>query len=221
MDRVMPGVRRKSAVSMMGVLLIIAVLTGALAWILIALPVATFAAKANHPAHFPIVYAHMVGGTLMLFLGAANLYIGAARRFFQWHRAAGYLYLGGGTLAAASAIYLAMAPTHERAGRIGLALLDGTDIGWSLAALGAAWLAAAAMAWRAARNKKFEQHRAWMIRSYVLAWAFVLCRLLATQPATGALGDGSAAVWLSWIVPFFVCEIGLQWNAGASAPARS
>lgn len=36
-----------------------------------------------------------------------------------------------------------------------------------------AWLAAAAMGWRAARNRRFASHREWMIRSYVLNWTFV------------------------------------------------
>ncbi len=220
MDSATPDVRRKPAVSLSGVLLAVAVGAGVLAWILIAAPVATLTAAKNHAAHFGLVYAHMLGGTLMLFLGAANLYVGASRRFFRWHRPLGYLYLGGGTLAASSAVYLALAPVHAETPGFAIDLLAVSDVSWSLAMLGSAWLAAAALAFRAARNKRFDQHRQWMIRSYVLTWSFVLCRLLATQPAMASLGDGSAAVWLSWIVPLFLCEIALQWNAGARTPAR-
>jgi hypothetical protein len=42
------------------------------------------------------------------------------------------------------------------------------DLGWALASLGMARLVAAAMALRAARNRRFDSHRAWMIRSDVL-----------------------------------------------------
>jgi hypothetical protein len=215
-----PAARRGLKVSAGGAILTAAVLTGVLAWILIALPVVTFSARPNHAAHFPFVFAHMAGGTLMLFLGAANLYIGTTRKFFRWHRPVGYLYLGGGGVAASSAIYLSLAPLHRDPPGFAIDLLAISDISWSLAMLGSAWIAAAALAFRAAKNRRFDQHRQWMIRSYVLTWSFVLCRLLATQPAMQELGDGAAAVWLSWIVPLFICEIALQWNAGGKKAAR-
>jgi hypothetical protein len=73
------------------------------------------------------------------------------------------------------------------------------------------------MAYRAARNRRFDAHRAWMIRSYVLTWSFVLCRLVGRVPWLANIGDGAAIVWLSWIVPLLLCEVGLQWSAGARA----
>ena len=92
--------------------------------------------------------------------------------------------------------------------------MKANDIGWALAALGMAWLGSTAMAVRAARNRRFDSHRAWMIRSYVLVWAFVLCRLVSKIPSLPELGTGAALVWLSWIVPLFICEVVLQWPAG-------
>jgi hypothetical protein len=213
-----PTVRRGFKLSAGGAVLIAAVASGLLAWVLIALPVVNFSAKPSHPAHFPLVFAHMAGGTLMLFLGAANLYIGTTRKFSRWHKPVGYLYLGGGAVAATSAIYLALAPLHGENASPVIDLFATTDLGWALASLGAAWLASAALAFRAVKNRRFDQHRQWMIRSYVLTWSFVLCRLLATQPAMQELGDGAAAAWLSWIVPFFICEIALQWKAGGKTP---
>jgi hypothetical protein len=88
--------------------------------------------------------------------------------------------------------------------------------------LAVVWLAVAAMALRAARNRRFPVHRDWMIRSYVLTWTFVGCRLatnLGLFPGPGEEGV-TAAIWLNWIMPFVICEIALQWKAGSKAVAH-
>ncbi len=80
------------------------------------------------------------------------------------------------------------------------------------------WLAVAAMAWRAAHNRRYEAHRRWMIRSYVLTWTFIGCRLATMidfYPWLGIEGV-TAAIWVNWIVPLVVCEIALGWKEGAA-----
>jgi hypothetical protein len=198
-----------------GLLLVFGVVTGAIAWWLIALPVFNLSAAPRHAAHFPQVFVHAVGGTVMLFVGAANLYVGATRQFPRLHKPLGYAYLLGGTISAVSAILLAFSNAHSKPPlAFELDILKTSDAGWALASLGFAWLGVTAMAFRAARNKRFDSHQAWMIRSYVLVWAFVLCRLVAKVPSFPELGAGAAMIWLSWIVPLFVCEMVLQWPAG-------
>lgn len=54
-----------------------------------------------------------------------------------------------------------------------------------------------------------------MNRSYVLSWAFVLCRFASPVPEIGQLGGGQAFIWLSWVLPMMVCEVVLQWPQGA------
>jgi len=44
-------------------------------------------------------------------------------------------------------------------------------VGVATGVLAVAWLAVAAMAWRAAMNRRFDSHRGWMIRSYLLGHA--------------------------------------------------
>ena len=79
------------------------------------------------------------------------------------------------------------------------------------------------MAWRSARNRRFDTHRPWMIRSYVLTWTFVFCRLLGTVPAVAAAGKDveHALLWLTWVLPMMVCEVALQWRATARLPATA
>lgn len=55
--------------------------------------------------------------------------------------------------------------------------------------LSIAWSAFAALGWRAARNRRFPSHAQWMIRSYVLAWAFVFCRIASQLLDLDELGD--------------------------------
>lgn len=200
-----------------GLLLAAALASGAFAWWLIAFPILTLVDPQKHAGHFALVFTHMLGGTTMLALGAANLYVGATRRFFRLHKLIGYSYLVGGSIGAALSVVLALANAHgKNSAPFAVDISSASDVGIALASLGVAWLAAAAMAFRAARNRRFDSHQAWMIRSYVLVWSFVLCRLIGKVPALSDLGDGVAIVWLSWVGPLFVCELALQWTAGAN-----
>jgi len=198
-----------------GILLCVAVLSGGLAWWLIALPVLSLSNVKSHPTHFPQVFVHAVGGTLMLASGAINLYLGATRQFFRLHRPLGLTYLIGGSISAVSAIVLALSNGHRKSAiEFAVEPLRSNDLGWALATLGAAWLVCAAMGYRAALNRRFSSHQAWMIRSYVLVWSFVLCRLVGQIPSFPELGSGGTIAWLSWTVPLMLCEVALQWPSG-------
>lgn len=194
-----------------GLLLIVAIVSSAAAWLLIAEPVATLGNVASHEGHFGLVFVHMLGGTIMLFCGAANLYVGATRRHFRHHRLIGRTYLVGGAVAAVIAIVVTLGPSHKSEATVVF-----TNMSTSLAMLSMAWLLAAGMAYRAVRNRRYDSHRDWMIRSYVLAWSFVFCRIVSRVPVVGELGEGQAFIWLSWIAPVLLCEAALQWRAGAA-----
>jgi len=90
------------------------------------------------------------------------------------------------------------------------------SVGVATATLAVTWLAFAAMAWRAAWNRRFDTHREWVIRSYVVTWTFVGCRLAQLVPVFGYLGEEgvTAGIWLYWVAPVLVCEIALQWRRG-------
>lgn len=189
-------------------ILALAVLSSAVAWWMIAWPIMTFSRAEKHVDHFGLVYAHMIGGTIMLFLGAANLYIGTTDRHFKHHKMIGRTYLIGGAAGVAFVVAILLSPAHNESGTV---TFSNTTI--SLLTLSFAWLACAAMAYRAVRNHQYGQHRDWIIRSYVLAWSFVFCRIASRVPGVEELGGGNAFIWLSWVGPFILCEIGLQWRA--------
>lgn len=200
-----------------GLLIAAALVSAAPAWWLIAWPVATFSNVADHPAHFWLTYLHMAGGTGMLLLGAANLNLATRRIAFPLHRQIGRAYLAFGGVGTLSALAVALQPFHKKPDSPIL-----TNISVSLAMLSLAWIAFAVLGWRAARNRRFDSHRDWMVRAYVLVWAFVFCRLGSRVPQLGDLGNGEAFSWLSWVGPMIACEIALQWRHGAAkAPRRA
>lgn len=204
--------RRPLWASRNGILLAAALVSSAIAWWMIAWPVATLANVAAHKGHFALTFAHMVGGTGMLFLGGLNLYLAARNDRFPLHRMVGKAYLAFGAFGATVAMIITSTPAHKSAGSPIL-----TTATVSLLTLASAWLCFAALGWRAARNRRFTNHAHWMVRSYVLVWSFVFCRIASRVVPL----DDDAFIWLSWVGPLLVCEMVLQWGEGARKLPRT
>jgi len=162
------------------------------------------AAASHHAGHFASVYMHALGGTAMLFAGAAALSFAAARRIGRWHRWLGRAYLVAGGVGAGLGLALSISEPHPLPG-----------VGLATGVLAATWLAVAAMGYRAARNRRFDQHRDWMVRSYVLTWTFVFCRIVMRTLPEADPATIVGIIWAAWIIPLVACEIALQWRAGA------
>jgi uncharacterized membrane protein len=170
---------------------------------LVAGPALMPAGMAKHAGHAALIYFHIAGGTVMLLAGAAGLRIGLTRQGFRWHRALGFTYLTSGIVAASIALIRSFDTKHTP--------------GLSTATLAVTWLVFTAMAWRAIRNRRVEQHREWMIRSYVVAWTFVFCRFYTRAMPADLQGGANDMIWLTWIAPVLVAEILIQWRRGAPA----
>lgn len=180
--------------------------TSALIWWQFAWPILSGPNLNNHVGHTAGILIHTVGGTFMLGAGALALYIGWTKRWRKWHKVVGYAYLGGGSVGAVTAFILSVTYSHTL-----------QSLGVSTGALSVVWLAFATMALRAAINKRFDNHRDWVIRSYVVSWTFVGCRIAQEVPLFDHLGEEgfTAGVWLYWVMPVLMCEIALQWRHGA------
>lgn len=180
-------------------------------WWRFALPVLGGAGLGSHAGHTALIFAHAAGGTFMLGGGALALYVGWTKRWRSWHKVIGYSYLGGGALGAVAALILSITLDHAP-----------LSLGVATAMLAVVWLAFAAMALRAALHERFDSHREWAIRSYVVTWTFVGCRIAQEFPLFGYLGDEglTAGIWLYWIAPVLICEIALQWRRGSRLTPR-
>lgn len=155
-----------------------------------------------HDGHLPTIVTHLIGGSIMLLAGAIALRIGVTRRWMAWHKWAGYTYLATGAAAALSGIIASFGTPHA--------------IGLSTFTLGLVWLAAAALGLRAVLNRRFDQHRAWMIRSYTVAWSSIIFRLWTHLLPASWQFPLTDMLWTSWVVPLFLAEVLLQWRAGAA-----
>jgi hypothetical protein len=95
-----------------------------------------------------------------------------------------------------------------------------TTLGWIFASglfkLAIAWTITTGMAYLAIRRRAIEQHREWMIRSYVVTLAFVAFRAVVAGlsiAGVGTLGERLGfAAWVCWAVPLLLLEPLLQWK---------
>jgi uncharacterized membrane protein len=151
------------------------------------------------PQRFGLI-PHMLGGSMALFAGPFQIWLGVTRRTRRLHRWLGYVYTAGVLLGASAAFYLAF--------------FTRPDFGVSLFILAVVWCVTIAMAIMAIRSKRVDAHREWMARSYIVTFAFVLYRFLVKLPILEPLGGGLVAtsLWASWVVPMMCYEVAISWQ---------
>jgi hypothetical protein len=145
---------------------------------------------------------HIIAGMLALLLGPIQFWLGLYRREKLLHRILGGGYVLAVFTSGTAAIYLAR---H-------------TDFGWvfgmGLTFMSVAWILSTALATIAIFFHLLEQHREWMVRSYVLTYGFVTFRIfnqILQAVGVGTLLDQmTAASWFSWSVPLLVTECIIQ-----------
>jgi hypothetical protein len=148
------------------------------------------------------VLLHIGGGMIALLVGPGQLWLGHKNRRIEVHRRLGLVYMGAIAVSVTAAFYLS---TH-------------TDLGWVFGAglfgLAVAWVVTTGLAYVAVRRSLLQQHQEWMIRSYVVTFAFVFFRILAgilQATGTGSLQEQLAlASWFCWAAPLLVTEAILQ-----------
>jgi len=149
-------------------------------------------------AHREWLYVHIVAGMVALLSGPVQLWFGLNRRAPIAHRILGVSYVLGVFVSSSTALYLSF---H-------------TDFGWvfgmGLTAMSLAWMISTTLATMAICFHLVEQHREWMIRSYVLTFGFVTFRVLAQAFQVAGAGTTieqmTAASWFSWSVPLLITE---------------
>lgn len=188
--------------------LVLAVMMGLVLWFIVhrALPFTSFDAATYTDYYWPRRFGlvpHITGGMIAILTGLAQLWLGMTGRTGVLHRTLGRIYLGGVALASAGAFYLAVT-------------IGSQDFAYAagLFGLASAWVITTSMAYVSIRHRAIEQHREWMIRSYVVTFAFVTFRLL-DKPliAWGVAKDTeiwSMLAFACWAVPLLVTEPLLQ-----------
>jgi len=149
---------------------------------------------------------HISGGILAIAIGPFQFWKAFRNKYLKVHRWLGRIYLVAILIASLSATNLAWTTALK---------IHWT---WALALQGLAfaWITTASMAYISVMRKRIQQHKDWMIRSYVVTFAFVTFRFLTELPMVKELGSfievGPTAIWVSWTVPLLVTEIVINWN---------
>ncbi len=152
------------------------------------------------PRRLPLLM-HIAGGTVALFMGPFQLWTGLRDRHMSIHRITGLFYIAGVLLGGSVGIYMSLF-TVPRAFGIALFMMATT------------WLLAIGLAFLAIKRGRIEAHKEWMIRGYVLTFAFVTIRYMTDLPILTLLGPARDPTlgWLCWVVPLLITEVILEWR---------
>ncbi len=184
--------------------LMLAFLTAAGFWFFVAFPYLTLTAETLflYDGERGWILTHVGLGTVALLTGPVQLWLGFAHRRMSLHRTLGKVYMVTVFLGALVALRLAFTPSA------------GLVFGIGLGVLAVAWLLTTGTAFLAIRRRQIAQHREWMIRSYVVTFAFVFFRMIVGVMQAGGIGtlpeQLATAAWLCWSLPLVITEVVLQ-----------
>jgi uncharacterized membrane protein len=150
----------------------------------------------QNPFKQPWLIVHVAGAATALLLGSLQFL--PRFRPGRVHRYIGRVYVAGALVGGVGGLFLALGSTAGPVATAGFG---------SLAVL---WLVTTSIGWSNARARRYEAHRAWMIRSYALTFAAVTLRLyLLAVPMLGLpiLDSYRAISFLCWVPNLLVAEI--------------
>lgn len=145
---------------------------------------------------------HITGGTVALLTGPWQFWTGFRMRYAGLHRWTGRLFLAGVAVGSVGAYHMAIVTSF------------GWAFGVSILGLATAWVTTTGMAYYAILKRRFAVHKEWMVRAYVVTFAFVTFRILSDYGPTSHLqpdGDRSITIgWACWALPLLFTEVILQ-----------
>ncbi|MCY1074242.1 DUF2306 domain-containing protein [Archangium lansingense] len=176
-------------------------------------------------AHYPFLVVHVVFGAVALLTTWLQVWPWFRQRHPVAHRLIGRVYVFGGVLPA---------------GLTGLVIGVFTPFGpvarMSTVLLSLLWLSFTVIGYRRARQRRYVEHRRWMIRSFALTastitnrlWGVLAYLVLAPQLETTFEGSekmlswtiAGLTTWLGWVVPLLIAEWWLERGESARHGAR-
>jgi uncharacterized membrane protein len=204
------------------------ILTTVLRWLAVVLILRVLAViLANYPDYFPpnfdslflqgreatfggayrvAFYVHILSAPLVLFNGLILLSEHVRRRHGGWHR-----WLGRVQVLLLLVFVLPSSVVMSRHA------FGGWPAGLSFVLLSAATACCAIVGVVCACRHRYDRHRRWMLRTYVLICSAVALRLISgTAGLVGVPSPEQAyifAAWSSWLIPLAACAIVERWPA--------
>lgn len=168
--------------------------------------------RAVYSVHRLGIMTHVVAAGLALLLGPWQFIPALRRRSPRLHRQIGTAYLALGVLpGGAAGFYMSWLAFGGTVSHTGFAL--GSLL----------WLATGVLAFTAAKARRFEIHRDWMIRNFALTFAAVTLRVqLGTCFGAGLRFEEFYPIlaWSSWIPNLIVAELIVRWLRSGGNRAR-
>ncbi len=160
----------------------------------------------RYSAYLPSFYIHILTGSIVLILGVFQLSEWIRARYTAWLRTSGKVY-----------IFVILIFTAPSGLVMSLYANGGLAAGIGFALLALLWWFFTWKGFQNARQKNWDVHRKFMMRSYALTFAAVTLRLYSFFFAlAGFRGETIYIIiaWLSWVPSLIVMEIYLQLNTG-------
>lgn len=169
----------------------------------------------EHAWHFAMLSGHVICGSLSLLTAALQLWPWLRRAHPRIHRISGRVYIFGGALPSA-VLAIAMYPVTPGPGRV--AVMVAAPL----------WAIAAVLGLVAARQRRYEAHRRWMVYSFAImwgygVWVFVFANLFYYGFKWELPTAVEAARWGGWTTNVLIAHWWLERRAGRSivgAPLR-
>jgi hypothetical protein len=143
-------------------------------------------------------FVHLISGPASLILGTLLVSERLRKRAPAWHRRLGRIQ--------GVCVLLLVAPSGLYMARYAA---TGAVAATGLGSLAVATAVCVALGWRAAVQRRFPDHRRWMLRTFVLLCSAVVIRMiggLASVLEFDAPWLYPASTWLSWLAPLLVLE---------------
>lgn len=148
-----------------------------------------------------ILIAHITAGGGSLVLGLLQFWPKLRNYSWKIHRLIGFLYLLAVLASSICAVVLAFTTSYE--------------VNWayafSLQVWVSVWISSTAIAYFAAIKKRFNLHKEWMVRSYLVTLAFIISGLALKTAYVQSLGTfdqiSPSLFWMGWSVPLYIYQL--------------
>ena len=151
-----------------------------------------------------LLWLHITFGAVTLLTGPFLLWDNFRTKHLRLHRWFGLAYVAAVAISGLCAVGLSATTAYQ----------VNRPYAFSLHVWVAVWLFSTGFAFVAIKQRRIQLHREWMMRSYLVTFAFVLSALLLKLPAVQRLGSfeeiSPSLFWLAWAVPLFLYDVRLS-----------
>jgi uncharacterized membrane protein YozB (DUF420 family) len=173
-----------------------------------------------YAAYYPLLVSHIFLGSVALLTACLQVWPWLRRSHSHVHRWSGRIYVGVALTASVCVLIISPMGLHgpnQRVANTMLAIL---------------WLGTTLAGFLAIRQRRYADHRRWMLRSFALAFSIVASRLwmpvafavFVPEIYAGAEVDSAAldqviglTSWMSWVVNLLIVEWWLHRRPGITA----